>query len=88
MIMSEKFNPRSIFGSNPLAGIEVFGIAGSGIDWQRYSGVVIPWRGLRSLGCGAGRGDPGRADLVVIPWRGLRSLGYCLRRLRGGTWYR
>ena len=46
------------------------------IVFVRIRYVVIPWRGLRSLGddvCDVVAALP--EMLVVIPWRGLRSLG-------------
>ena len=62
-------------GSNPLAGIEVFGSRHVPVALWRVLAVVIPWRGLRSLGEKNAVCARERRVGVVIPWRGLRSLG-------------
>ena len=67
---------RSNVRSNPLAGIEVVGIRDGANHHRRpHDRAVIPWRGLRSLGCWQQMVIAEHRRRAVIPWRGLRSLG-------------
>ena len=62
--IAEEWLEKAETGSNPLAGIEVFGRPARAQRRCGGPGVVIPWRGLRSLG--------GEVTEVVAPsWWGM-----------------